>query len=298
MKDRRISEEKRDRGIFPKLFLLILGGVIACGRLSPNPGAGAMISVAKAEPLSLAFIANCGALVSCGDSKVLIDALFDKPHPDYRAPAPEVLDKIMKGEAPFDGVDLVLVTHNHADHFDAALAVRYMEARPEPVLLAPSDAVEAMRKAAADWMKIAPRIVSLDLKVGEKEKKDVKQIPVTAFRTLHSGDREAPMNLMYLFELDGWSVFHEGDSTGNPEAYQGFGLGSARVDLALVHYWFPLDPNASRFLQEVLKPSHIALIHLPIRLESDAPSKIDQVRKYYKDIFLLLPGLPAKIMEK
>lgn len=48
-------------------------------------------------------------------------------------------------------------------------------------------------------------------------------------------------------------------------------------------------------MQEVLKPDHIALMHLPIRLESDAPGKIDQVRKYYKDIFLLLPGMPSKV---
>jgi hypothetical protein len=35
---------------------------------------------------------------------VLIDALFDKPNPEYRAPAPEVLDKIMKGAAPYNGM--------------------------------------------------------------------------------------------------------------------------------------------------------------------------------------------------
>ena len=37
MEDRRIPEEKSERGTFPRLFLLILGGVIAAGRLSPNP---------------------------------------------------------------------------------------------------------------------------------------------------------------------------------------------------------------------------------------------------------------------
>jgi hypothetical protein len=47
-------------------------------------------------------------------------------------------------------------------------------------------------------------------------------------------------------------------------------------------------------LQEVLKPDHIGLTHLGIRLEGDAPGKIDMVRKYYKDIFLLLPGMPPK----
>jgi glyoxylase-like metal-dependent hydrolase (beta-lactamase superfamily II) len=127
-------------------------------------------------------------LAAAGDLKVLVDALFDKPNPEYRAPAPEVLEKIMKGATPFDGVDLVLVTHNHPDHFEARLAVRYLETLPEP--------------------------------------------------------------------------------------------------------------NCARFLQEVLKPDHIALTHLPVRLEGDALGKIGQVREFYKDIFLLLSGMPAKVFQK
>jgi len=282
----------------PFLLVMSLGLVIvACvsGQAAPGTNPNHPGQTARREPLALTYIANEGVLVSSGDAKVLIDALFDKPNKEYRAPAPEVLDNIMKREPPFDGVDLVLVTHNHPDHFDASLAVRYMETVPGPMLLAPADAVAEMRKAAADWTRIEARVVPLDIKVGGKERRDLKRIPVSAFRTLHSGDRESPMNVMFLFELNGWRVFHEGDSTGKTDVYHDLGLGSVPVDLALVHYWFPLDPNCARFLQDVLKPDHIALMHLPIRLESDAPGKIDQVRTYYKDIFLLLPGMPGKI---
>jgi len=244
--------------------------------------------------LGLTSIANMGVLVSCGGTKVLIDALFDKPNPEYRAPAPETLDKIMNGETPFNGIDLVLVTHNHPDHFDAGLAVRFLEARPEPVLLAPADAVEAMRQAAADWPSIGPRVVAIGLEVGEKQGLDVRGVPVTACRTLHSGNREDPMNLMYLFEIGGRRVWHEGDPNGRCDVFQAFGLEDPPFDLAVLHYWYPLEPNCARFLQEDLKVGHIALGHLPIRLEGDAPGKIDQVRQFYKDIFLLLPGMPAK----
>ena len=251
----------------------------------------------RTGPLRLTFIANAGVLVSSGERKVLIDALFDKPNPEYRAPSPDVLEKIMAGEAPFDGIDLVLVTHDHPDHFDATLAARYMERNSGPILVAPADAVAEMRKAAADWAAIEPRVVPLDLKVGEKAERDLKRIPVTAFRTLH-GKQESPMNIMYLFELDGWRVFHEGDSPGNVEEYRSFGLGGAPVDLALVHFWFPLDPNCARFLQEVLKPDHIALTHLPIRLEDDAPGKIDQVRRLLQGRLPPAPGMPAKVFKR
>lgn len=253
---------------------------------------------AARRPLVLEYVANAGVLVSSGDSKVLIDALFDKPNPEYRAPAADVLDKILNGAAPFDGLDAVLITHDHPDHLDPALAVRFLERVFGPTLLAPSDAVAAMRRAAADWAKIEARVIPLDLKPGERVTRTVGRIPVTAFRTLHSGDRDSPMNIMYLFDLGGWRVFHEGDSPGKVDEFRAFGLGNEPVDLALVHFWFPLEPNCARFLREVLKPGHIALTHLPIRLESDAPGKIDQVRKDYDDIFLLLPGMTPKVFQK
>jgi L-ascorbate metabolism protein UlaG (beta-lactamase superfamily)/precorrin-6B methylase 2 len=291
-----LSLNRTGRFIFLVMLMLVVAGVSgrsAQGKTLPRTG-----PPGRQDPLQLTFIANAGVLVSAGDRKVLIDALFDKPNPEYRAPSPDVLDKIMKGIPPFDGVDLVLVTHNHPDHFNALLAARYLETVPGPILLAPADAVAEMRKAAADWTKVGPRVVALDIKVGEKEEKEFKRISVTVFRTRHSGDLESPMNLMYLFKLDGWRIWHEGDSNGKPDVYRGFGLESAPVDLALVHYWFPLEPNCARFLQEVLKPGHIALTHLPVRLESDAPGKIELVREYYRDLFLPLPGMPAKVFQK
>jgi len=253
---------------------------------------------ATQEPLVLTYVANMGVLVSSGDSKVMIDCLFDKPKL-YRVPTLETLDSMMKGEAPFDSVDLVLVTHKHRDHFDAALAVRYLESRPEPVLVAPSDAVDEMRNVASDWSRIAPRIISVDLEVGENVKRDVARIPLTIVRTLH-GNEKAPMNLMYFIEVNGWRVFHQGDWMGKPDDFLKFGLGTVPIDLAVVGYAWPLSPNPSypRFLQEVLRPNHIALGHLTIKLESVADSKIDKVRQYYKDIFVLLPGMPAKLFWK
>jgi len=190
------------------------------------------------------------------------------------------------------------VTHNHPDHFAAPLAARYLEANPGVVLLAPADAVAELRKASADWAKIAPRVISLDLGVGKEDQEAPERIPLAAYRTLHSGDRESPMNLMYAVEVNGWRVFHEGDSNGKVDEYRRFGLGKSPVDLALVHFWFPLRPEQAEFLQGVLAPGHVALMHLPVRLESDAPGKIDQVRRYYWDIVLLLPGMPEMVFRE
>jgi len=248
----------------------------------------------KKAPLTLKYIANCGVMISSGSAKVLIDALFDKPADGYyRAPDPADLEKILNGEAPFDGIDLALVTHNHPDHFDAGLAVRFLEGNPRARLLAPTDAVVEIKKNASDWKKIEKRVLAPEIAAGNKMEQKIGPIQVTAMCTLHSGG-EQPLNYMYLLDIAGRRVFHEGDSVGKPEAFSGFGLSETHIDLALVHFWFPLNPDCAKFLQEILKVDHIGLTHLPIRLESDTPAKIDMVRQYYKDIFLLLPGIPEK----
>lgn len=261
--------------------------------LAASVASGANIKDTR-KPLSLTYLANSGVMLASGETKVLIDALYDAPNPDYRAPAPEVREAILQGRPPFDGIDLVLVTHNHPDHFAAPFAARFLESSRTASLVAPADAVQELQRAATKWQQLAPRVVSLDLKVNETAKRDLVAVSLSAFRTLHSGKREAPMNLMYLVELNGWRIFHEGDADATNDEYRGFGLASAPLDLALVHFWFPLDPDAAKLLQEILKPKHIGLTHLPIRLESDAPSKIEMVRQHYQDIFLLLPGMPTK----
>jgi hypothetical protein len=49
---------------------------------------------------------------------------------------------------------------------------------------------------------------------------------------------------------------------------------------------------------DFLKPDHIALAHVNVKEENVAESKIGPVRRKYKDIFVLLPGMPVKTFRK
>ena len=200
---------------------------------------------------------------------------------------------MVAGAAPFDGVALALVTHNHPDHFDARVALRFLESRREAVLVAPADAVEAMRAAATDWARVAPRVVPIDGPTGSRVARQMQGVSLTAMRTRH-GNSETPPNVMYLVDANGWRIFHEGDSPGDVEKYRRFGLGGASIDLALVHFWFPFEPTCARFLEDILRPDRVALTHLPIDREGDLPAKAEAVRKRYKDLIVLLPGMAAR----
>ena len=60
--------------------------VCGSGQTWPVVKCGAASSLKRAEPLVLTYVANAGVLVASGESKVLVDTLFDKPNPEYRPP--------------------------------------------------------------------------------------------------------------------------------------------------------------------------------------------------------------------
>ena len=219
------------------------------------------------RPLAVTYIANEGVMVATGSHRILIDALFDAPNPAYAAPPPELLERLIRGEAPFDDIVLCLVTHNHPDHFRASVAERFLLGTPRAMLIAPVDVVEVLRDSAAQWAAFENRVKSVDLRVGERVTHQFAGVRVHAFRTLHSGGRDSPMNLMYLIEVDRRLVFHEGDSNADPGLFRTVVQDGRTIDLALVHYWFPFVDVGTHIVNEVLRPMHVGLIHLPIEQE-------------------------------
>ena len=270
-------------------FALILGFTIV---LKVNLYSTAI----KNESLYLTFIANEGVLVASSDKKVMIDALFDNPNPAYPAPSSEILERMYAGLPPFDRIDLILITHNHPDHMSIIPVIQFMKKNPGTMLVAPIDAVKALQVSGSHWELIRDRVVSLDIKVNTSQEISVNGIDLKIFRTLHSGDLENPWNLMYMLKLGDRTVFHEGDSDGKLETFTQLGLKNTEVDLALVHFWLPLHPVGEKLIRESLKPKHIGLIHLPLRLYEDAPGKIDMIKNSYPDIFLLKDSMEQKVI--
>ena len=277
-------------GRFP-MFLLLACTILflmKSGVSGPNQG----------PYVKLTFIANEGVLIETHSHKVLIDALFDNPHPAYAAPSPDILERLETGQPPFDAIDLVLVTHDHPDHFSIRSALRFLKKNPHSKLIAPADCLSLMRKSGEHWISVEPRVIPFDIGVDSKERHALDGIDLLAYRTLHSGDLEDPWNLMYLIEMDGMTISHEGDSDGKRETFEKLGLTGQPIDLALVHFWFPLHPVGAGLLQEVLDPAHIGLFHLPLRLYTDAPKKIAMISQYYPDIFLLTESMEQRVLKK
>ena len=109
-----------------------------------NPYVSNLIGSVAPDPLKVTYIANAGFLVESSTRKVLIDALFEEGYGQYLTPTPAIRSQIINGLAPFENIDLVLVTHRHADHFEASLLGQQLQQTTVGFLVAPADAVNSM----------------------------------------------------------------------------------------------------------------------------------------------------------
>ena len=115
---------------------------------------------------NVTYIANEGFLIEVGSQKIMIDAIFDDRSISYaHVPDEETLSLMQASKAPFDDIDLLLVTHSHRDHFSVAPVLEHLKSNPSCVLIGPPQVVKGLKIVEPEFEKddLKVREVDLDL---------------------------------------------------------------------------------------------------------------------------------------
>ncbi|MFI2487587.1 MBL fold metallo-hydrolase [Promicromonospora kroppenstedtii] len=130
-------------------------------------------------------------------------------------------------DAALTGARAILITHDHFDHVDAPAVVQHLTAHPDTQVWATGPAASALREAGAPADRVHEVMPGQVLDAGG------------ARVTVGGGDHalihpEIPraVNVTYLVEADGASVFHPGDSFDPPAAAPEGGLDVLLVPVA------------------------------------------------------------------
>ena len=202
-----------------------------------------------ASELEITYLANEGVLIKCGSEKVLVDALLRDSLDQYARHPADVQEKLETGKAPFDGVYLALATHFHLDHWDAGAITRFLVNNPTAQFVSTPQATAMM-----PWSQ-RERMHALWPALGKSQNFRQRDVTVTAFRLNHGKTQ----NLGYRISMCGRRVFHLGDAEAAPEDFTALrSMGSA--DVALVPFWWLLDPKTAAFLRK-WKPRQIVAFH-------------------------------------
>ena len=194
---------------------------------------------------TLTYLANEGVMLQGRGGRVFIDALFGDGLPQYAALPPGLRDSLERARPGFDGPALVLATHAHRDHHDAAALARYLASNPRARRLGPPDAGAPADSLDLGWV----RAEGLALPHGHT----VRPVGHAA----------------WLVTLDGVTALHIGDTSSEPDTWPGLGLPRAGVDLALVPYWYALDEARFARVLEITRAGTVVLLHAPLGPEGD-----------------------------
>ena len=246
---------------------LLLAGATA---LSAIP---AQAHPSEDDPATAHFLANEAILVTAGETRILFDPLFSVSY-GYPLVAPDVRAAIMAGEAPYDGVDAVFVSHVHGDHFDAAAVNAYLAAHPDVILVGPWQARLDMQAAEGWDQAFEARIHALPFNASPQElvlAADGVQgaIRVETVHIPHAGGpgRADIQNMAHRVTLNGEAtVMHLGDATPEPSIYdtRSDHFQARTSQHAFPPYWV-LGEWGGETTRARLNAEAVTGIHIPIR---------------------------------
>jgi L-ascorbate metabolism protein UlaG (beta-lactamase superfamily) len=219
------------------------------------------LAAGSQEPreVELTYLANEGFLIRSGTTKVLIDAFVSEPYSMYAAVPEETFAAMVDGQPPFDGVDLALASHVHADHFQLEAAAAYLGARTEVAFLSSPQVVGRLE------IQDAERIAALlppDRKTREAQRGGVE---VEFLRLPHDGGERVRtvQNLGHLIEIGGVRLLHVGDAGMSSDDLESYGLAARGIDVALVPYWWLSDSEALAEVKKRVGDGRIVAMHVP-----------------------------------
>lgn len=242
------------------VFFLIISSIIS---QSSVPKSSAIQKDDSSEnEVKITYVGNSGFLIKIGDKKILIDALFKGFAGDYELPQ-HIQEKLNNAQAPFDDVDLVLVTHAHGDHIDPAMINEHLKNNPKAIFASTKQTVDALnaRDTLDDFHE---RRIGFNPSKEKSDIKIIKGISIESFYLPHGPDSRI-INNGFLVSVNGVSFFHTGDVDYDQftfEEFQSFKFPERKIDLSFIqHFYLTSDSISKQFVTKGIGGKYIIPIH-------------------------------------
>lgn len=212
--------------------------------------------------LKVTFINNAGFLIDSEGHKILIDALYEGSQPGSPSLPPEVLRKVGSGESPFDEIDLLLITHEHSDHFSAKMVLEFLENNPETFLVSNQNVGEEILTQNGD---LQERVIPIQVAENEIKRIVVNNIGLEILNISHGVP--GLLNLGFVIDLPGGRLFHSGDMSADDDVsladWLRYDLPQMQLDLALLPFYMFQNSDYHAHIRDGIKARYLIPMHYP-----------------------------------
>ena len=234
---------------------------------------------------AVTYLANEGVLLEVEGRRILIDGLHRK-YSIYAALPRETLEKLERAEAPFSEIDLILVSHQHGDHFHPESVGEYLKHGRATQLVSSGQIVASLEKDYRYFTDIRAQIKEQTPAWKKSLVVEETGLKVRFLGLRHSSQRFASIqNLGHLIETGGLTFLHVGDADLTRENFEPHHLAETGVDLAFLPYWFLLDSESRALVDELIAPQKIVVVHIE---PENADSIARRVGEHYPDAHIFI----------
>lgn len=218
----------------------------------------------KANKTSIIYIANAGFMVTDGKIKILIDAVHTEQALNF-SPIPErIMNKIIRDEEEFSGVDYMIFTHVHKDHCNLKKLCEVQN--PKTKIILPELDEKSNQTFKDEITELSNPILYLKAGYGETIEIADKNLLIKAVRTYHDGENfsDSVMHYSYLICLNGQQILFMGDAeSGNPKIVQA--LKNEKIDAVCANFTEISQEKGRDIINTILKPQLVVACHLPLQ---------------------------------
>jgi L-ascorbate metabolism protein UlaG (beta-lactamase superfamily) len=216
----------------------------------------------KSGALEVTYLANEGFMIAGGGKKVLIDALFREGVGGYAVLSTATRALLEQARSPFDGVDVALATHFHADHFDAEAVLAHLKNNSQVFFFSTNQAADKLQ-ATGQFDAIKTRVVATLPKEGERSHNKHRGLRVQLLN-IHHGRGRPIENLGFIVEIAGKRILHIGDSEAEAAAFQKYEVIEDSIDVAFLPFWYFVNDDFKQAVREQIRPRHIVVMHIEL----------------------------------
>jgi L-ascorbate metabolism protein UlaG (beta-lactamase superfamily) len=220
-------------------------------------------SAAPLGGLRVTYLANEGVLLKSGSTRVVIDGLHRFNKEAYATLPDGPREALETAAPPWNGIDLLLVSHRHRDHFHPEAVGRYLASSPRTQLLTSEEVVGELARDYPGWEDIRARVVPWHWEVGRTETVRVGGVEVTLLGLSHGdGQMATVQNIGHVFSLGGVTVLHVGDAQLTAANFAPFNLPARGIDIAFLPWWYVIDDEGRALVSAHIAPRRIVAIHI------------------------------------
>lgn len=240
------------------------------------------------------FIGSHGYFLESSDKKVALDAhiYWEGSNHGYIKPTEEIKENIENANEPFNDIDLLLVSHAHADHYNAQIIENSMNLNEEAILVVTPEVYDAISTEATNISSFQERIWVPELKFYESIDTIINEIALSVTNIKH-GQENMPL-YVYSFVLDNirFTQLNSWNSISG-EMYDTLGFNKEKADVAFLGYDYIMNSSKFDLFKDHINPKFSTISHVDGATDSkinNIQAKVYEYKQDYPMNLLCTPG--------